>query len=132
MIEWHREEDLEQPLEYPHSVPRGWHELVVWTGIADIPVWAVRDKEHVELVLRTVGYRLIVRSTRPMPLVVEPTVQSEVLRRVVFPDYGVRPASTKYRWKFLEFDHYVDVDTLKAEAEKYHNNLLREWNDQAR
>ena len=114
---------------YPHPVPRGWVELAVWTGITEIPVWAVRDGNHVEIVERTVSYRLITRyMLAPIPY--EATIQSEVLRRRVFRDSvwnakkGLSVPSTKSRWQFLEFNHYAYVDTLKAEVEEYYRQFM--------
>ncbi len=120
-------------LIYPHPTPLGWTELAVWTGIAEMPLWAVVDKQHVEKIARSAAYRLIVRCTRPSSLPIEPTVQKEVLRRVVSPDFrlnkktGKATPAIKYRWQFLEFDHYASVDDLKGKAEEYHQQLLADW-----
>ena len=128
LIEWRLESGGD--LEYPHSTTLGWTETSVWTGLADTPVWAVREKQHVETIEYTVAYRLITRYVQPPLPYSEATIQREVLRRRVFPDFTWnkttrrKEPSTKYRWQFLEFDHYADVEALKDCAEEYHRQLL--------
>ena len=116
---------------YPHTIPPGWKELRAWSGIATNPVRRVFKGQHRMEVMENVAYRLIERSMFFPGLTQEPVIHREVLRRVVTPDWnwnsqtGKWVATIKSTWRFLDFDHYLELDEIRAKAEEYHQELYR-------
>ena len=114
---------------YPHTTPHGWQELRAWSGVTINPVWRVVQGQHEMVPMENVAYRLIERSMHYLGLTPEPLIQREILRRVVTCDWSWNSKdrkwipATKSSWRFVEFDHYLDLDEIKERVEEYHQRL---------